>query len=135
MIAEDLTKQITELGEKHWEGRENYLIRYWVYLDRGLDTFNQFKYYIGFPLAAGAFIPFLADKLSWLIVLSILGLPVLIVVGRYRLHKVNKTTEYVNAISGSIFQFKPMQLSIEQVSLLKEIRDKLNENLIRLNKS
>ena len=125
MIAEDLTKQLEELGNAYWEGRENYFIRYWTYLDRGLEVFNKFKYYIGFPIAVAAIFPFMKDHMVWVIGLTIIGLPVLIIVGRYQLHKVAKTTEYVNAISGSIFQFKPMELTIEQVQILKDIRELL----------
>ena len=127
MITDELREQIDTLGQKYWEGRENLFIRYWTYLDRGLDMFNQFKYYIGFPLVAAAFIPFLEGKTPWLVALTIVGLPILILAGRYKLHKINKTTEYVNAISGSIFQYKPMELSIEQVNLLKEISNKLDK--------
>src|SRR3990167_1102149 len=99
MITDELREQIDTLGQKYWEGRENLFIRYWTYLDRGLDMFNQFKYYIGFPLVAAAFIPFLEGKTPWLVALTIVGLPILILAGRYKLHKINKTTEYVNAIS------------------------------------
>lgn len=125
MIAEELQQQIGELGQRYWEGRTNFLIRYWTYLDRGLDVFNKFKYYIGFPIATAAIFPFMKGHMFWLIGLVIIGLPILIAIGRYQLHKVAKTTEYVNAISGSIFQFKPMELSIEQVNLLKEILKQL----------
>ncbi len=135
MITDDLRKQLDELGQTHWEGKQNYFIRYWVYLDNGLEVFNKFKYYIGFPLAAGALLPFLEGKFAWLVGLTILGLPILIVVGRYKLQKVDKTMQYVQTISGNLFQFKPMELSLEQVDLLKDIRDKLNENLIHRNKS
>ena len=117
MIIEDLQKQIDSLGQKYWEGRENYFIRYWTYLDRGLEVFNKFKYYIGFPIAVAAIFPFMKDHMIWVIGLTIIGLPVLIIVGRYQLHKVAKTTEYVNAISGTIFQFKGFELGIEQVKL------------------
>ena len=61
MIAEDLGKQITELGLKYWEGNENKFLRYLNYLDRGLGWFNKFRYYIGFPLAAAAIFPLIKD--------------------------------------------------------------------------
>lgn len=127
MIVDDLQKQIDELGSLYWEGKQNFFIRYWTYLDRGLEMFNKFKYYIGFPLAAGALIPFLADKLGWLVSLTIVGLPILIIAGRYDMHKISKTRAYVSTIMGDIFQFKPIQLTIEQVNLLKEIRDELKK--------
>src|SRR3990167_2978013 len=125
MIAEDLQKQIDSLGQQYWEGRENYLLRYWTYLDRGLEVFNKFKYYIGFPIAVGAFFPFMKGHLIWLGGVMVIGLPILILIGRYQLHKVAKTTEYVNAISGTLFQFKGMELGIEQINILKEIKDLL----------
>ena len=128
MVFDDIQKQLEALGGLYWEGKENFLIRYWTYLDRGLDIFNKFKYYLGFPLAAVAIFPFMKDHMIWLVGLVIVGLPILILIGRYQLHKISKTTEYVNAISGSIFQFKPMELTIEQVKILKEIKELLDEN-------
>src|SRR3990167_8081502 len=106
MIAEELEQQISALGEKYWEGRENYFIRYWTYMERGLSVFNQFKYYIALPYATYYTFEFMKNTewcaLFWIPVMIIGGLPILIIVGRYQLHKINKTTEYVNTISGSI---------------------------------
>lgn len=126
-IAEQLQEQITELGHMYWEGKENFFIRYWIYLDRGLDVFNKFKYYLGLPLLAAGIFPFLKGHWVWLASITLGGLPFLIIAGRYQLQKINKTTQYVNSITGDIFQFKPMQLSIEQVNLLKEISTKLDK--------
>lgn len=130
MIADDLQKQIDSLGEKYWEGKENYFIRYWTYLQRGLEVFNQFKYYIALPYATYYTMEFMKNSsvgaLYWILGMIIGGLPILVIVGRYQLHKINKTTAYVNTIMGDIFQYKPMQLSIEQVQLLREIKESLS---------
>ena len=128
--ADELQQQITSLGEKYWEGRENFFIRYFTYMERGLGVFNQFKYYIALPYATYYTFEFMKDyagALFWIPLMILGGLPILVIIGRYQLQKMNKTTEYVNTISGSIFQYKPMQLSIEQVQLLTEIRDSLKK--------
>jgi hypothetical protein len=126
-VADELQEQITGLGEKYWEGKENFFIRYFTYMERGLGVFNQFKYYIALPFATYYTFEFMKayGSLFWIPLMIIGGLPILIIVGRYQLQKMNKTTDYVNTITGSIFQYKPMQMSIEQVKYLKEIRDEL----------
>ena len=127
MVAEDIQKIIGELGLNYWEGKENLLIRYWTYIKRGLGVFNEFKYYIALPYATYYTIPFMKGDLWWIPLMIVTGLPVLLIIGRYDLYKIAKTTEYVNAINGSIFQFKPMEMNIEQINLLKEIRDLLKK--------
>ncbi len=131
MIAEELQKQLSELGLKYWEGNENKFIRYWNYLDRGLDVFNKFKYYIGFPLAMAAIFPFMKGHYLVLALLVIAGLPILVLVGYYHLHKISRANQYVNSIKGDIFQFKPLELSIEQVNILKDIRENTGNGKIQ----
>lgn len=133
MIAEDLQKQIDELGQKYWEGKENVVIRYITYLRRGNALFNEFKNYLMFIFASYWTVKTAEYWLKlgipeyWLIIgfaiLVPIGLVIFLLLGRYDLHKMGKTTQYVNQITGDIFQFKPMELSIEQVNLLKDIRD------------
>ena len=139
MIAEQLQKQLDELGNVYWEGSENSFIRYITYLRRGNSLFNEFKNYIIFAFASYWTVKTSGIWLSWAVsdswlltgfsILIPIGLAIFLLVGRYDLHKMQKTTDYVQTISGSIFKYKPMELSIEQVNLLKEIRDSLkNDN-------
>ena len=139
MIAEDLQKQITELGELYWEGKENSFIRHVTYLRRGNALFNEFKNYIMFAFASYWTVKtsdiWLAWALSdsWLItgflILIPIGLVGFLLVGRYDLHKVAKTTDYVQTMSGSIFKYKPMELNIEQVNEIKGLRADINKLL------
>ena len=137
MIAEELRQQLDGLGEIYWEGRENYLIRYVTYLRRGNQLFNEFKNYIMFAFASYWTVKTSDIWLAWalsdsllvagFLILIPIGLGIFLLLGRYDLYKMNKTTDYVQTISGSIFKYKPMELSIEQVNLLKEIRDELKK--------
>ena len=137
MVSEDLQKQLTELGEKYWQGKENFIIRYITYLRRGNALFNEFKNYLMFIFASYWTIKtsdlWLGWALSetWLILgfatAVPIGLIIFLLMGRYDLHKMGKTTQYVNQMTGDIFQFKPLELSLEQVGLLKEIRDSITK--------
>jgi hypothetical protein len=79
--------------KKYWDGLPNKLIRYWFYLLRGLDAFNQFKYLIGAIIA-----------LCWMYNLKhpvyvitsfLICIPILIVIGYYYVHYVGKVIEWL----------------------------------------
>ena len=43
-------------AKNYWEGKENKIIRWWVYAQKGLQEFNEFKYFV---LALAAFVALL----------------------------------------------------------------------------
>lgn len=139
MVTDELTKQLDNLGQKYWEGKENFIIRYITYLRRGNGLFNEFKNYLMFIFASYWTVKTSDYWLGWalaeswlvigFIILIPIGLLIFLLVGRYDLHKVSKTTEYIQQISGSLFQFKPLELGIEQTNEIKELRKDINKFL------
>lgn len=108
---------------RYWEGTSNVLVRYWIYLSRGLDFINQAKY-----LIAGILGLYAVLKLTnpyWMIVMFFGSLPALVILGHWHLYKVSKTQEYVNTTKGSVLGYKNYNIAVRQIELLEKILAKL----------
>lgn len=79
---------------EYWNGWQNKLIRYFFYLNRGIDIFNQFKYV--FALIFGIYFTFKL-KNPWLLVgMTAISFPVLLILGYLQTHKVGKINDWLN---------------------------------------
>lgn len=116
-------KRIDEYVPQYWEGRKNILIRYYIYALKGLGQVNEFKY-----LAAGILATYYTLKFTnpiWMLWIFSISIPVLIIIGRWQLHKVSKVTEWVNTQFGSVNGYNGYNMQIEQIELLEKILEQL----------
>ena len=119
-------KRIEEYLPEYWEGRTNTVVRYWVYLNRGLDVANQLKYVVAGILALYVILKF--TNPIWMAVMFIISLPILTFIGRWHLYKAAKSQEYITTIKGSVTGYSNYNAQVEIVVLLKQILAKLNND-------
>lgn len=104
-------------------GAQNRAIRYYFYLNAGLNILNQFR-----NLFLGIFALYFALKLDHWWILAALFLPsllVLTIVGYFAVHKVNKVSEWLSIRFSSHYALSQYDLQKENNELLKEILKKL----------
>lgn len=102
----------------HWEGNKNLLIRYYFYINTGLNVFNNFKY-----LVAGIFGLYLMlhMKNPWLLlIMSGVSVPILFIIGYYSIHHINKVQDWLSVKFGTTY-------AIYNIELLESIRDELKK--------
>ena len=107
--------------EKYWNGTVNKLCRYWFYLMRGVDIFNQFKY-----LVAAIFALYWMLKMknpAILAMMFLICIPVLFVVGYYSVHYVGKVVDWLNVEFSSYWSRYQFELQERQVKATEDIRD------------
>ena len=116
-------RKIDEYVPIYWEGKENILIRLWVYAQRGLGIINEFKYLVAGIMAGYVILKF--TNPWWMLLIGFISLPFIIILGRWQLHKVSKVSEWVGTQYGSVLKYNSYNLQIETVELLKSIDKKL----------
>lgn len=108
---------------KYWEGRENFIVRYYVYAKNGLNAVNDLKY-----LVAGIVAFYVVLKLDnpwWMLGIGLVSIPLLIVVGRWQLYRANKIQEYINTTRGSVLGYNGYNMQIDTLETLKLILSEL----------
>jgi len=109
---------------KYLQGKENWFIRMYFYLNSGVGILNNFR-----NLFLGIFALYFTLKLTnpvWLVVMLIVCVPILILMGHYNVHKVNKISEWLSTKFSTHYGIKTFELTQKQVKLLEEISNKLN---------
>ena len=106
---------------EHWAGFSNKVIRYFFYLFKGLEVFNNFKYLIG-AILAGYYVLKL-DQPVVLLVIFLVCLPVLGIVGYYWVHRAGPVMDWLNISFGTYWSKKSMDWQERQVKAVEEIRD------------
>lgn len=104
-------------------GAENRLIRYYFYLNAGLNILNQFR-----NLFLGIFAAYFTLKLTnyYLIPLFFLvAVIALTITGYYVVHRVNKVSEWLNTRFSTHFGIKTFDIQQETLKTLQEINSKL----------
>lgn len=112
-----------EFDEQNFPGVENRLIRYYFYLNSGLNVLNQFR-----NLFLVIFAAYFALKLNnyWLLVaMFVPSLLALAVIGYYSVHRVNKITDWLSIRFGTTYGIKQFNLQQGIHDTLQEIRDKI----------
>lgn len=110
--------------EKYWNGAENKAIRYWFYIMRGLDIFNQFKY-----LVAAIFAIYWMLKLNnpIVLVLIFLGcLPVLFIIGWYSINRMGKVIDWLSVEFSSHWSRYSFELQERSVKAVESINNKIS---------
>lgn len=109
--------------KEYLQGKENFAIRMFFYLDNGVGILNQFR-----NLFLGIFALYFTLKLDnpfWLVVMFCVSIPILIIVGYYNVHKIAKVKEWLSTKFSTHYGIKQFELVEEQTKLLKQIKQKL----------
>lgn len=108
---------------QYLSGNHNRMIRYYYYLERGLEILNNFR-----NLFLGILGLYIALKLdAWWLMPVFFGVAVLVLtaIGYYNVHKITKIREFLNIRFGTHFGLKTFDYNKAQAELLAEIRDML----------
>lgn len=103
--------------------KENLFIQVYFYVNSGVLIVNDFR-----NIGLGIFALYFALKLAnplYLVLMSLVSLPILAVMGYYNVHKISKVRERLSVKHGTHYGIKQFELTQEQVKLLKEINKKL----------
>ena len=103
---------------EHWRGWKNRLIRYYYYINTGLNVFNNFKYLVA--AIFGIYWTLHLKNPYWLLIMGGLSIPILAGIGHYSVHHVNKVMNWLDVRFGSYY-------SLKQITLLEEIKDALTK--------
>ena len=112
-----------DYDEKFLRGIENRAIRYYYYLNNGLNIVNQFR-----NLLLGIFALYFTLKLeNWILmpIIFIVSAAGLTVVGYYCTFRMNRVMEYLTTRFSSHYGIKSFDLQQEILKNLQEINAKL----------
>ena len=103
---------------EHWLGTKNRIIRYYFYINTGLNVFNNFKYLVAAII--GLYWTLHLKNKAWLLVMGGISIPTLGIIGYYSIHHFNKVMDWLNVKFGTHY-------GIYQIELLQEIRDAIKD--------
>lgn len=118
-------QDITEHDQRYLPGMENRAIRYYYYLNSGLNVLNQFR-----NLFLGIIAIYLALKLDnyWLLIgMFVPSVVLLTVAGWYNVHRLSKVTEWLGIRFSTHFGKKQFDNIQRQTELLEEIKELLQK--------
>lgn len=107
----------------YWEGTQNRIIRLWVYLKRGLDQVNEFKY-----VAAAIISLYVILKITnplWMVIVALACIPPLILIGRWQIKKVGKIEEWIGTEHGTVLRYNNYNLQCKILKTLEKILKRL----------
>ncbi len=110
---------------RYMKGAENTGIRWYYYLNSGLNVVNQFR-----NLLLGIFGLYITLKLEnplWLGLMFIVSLPVLILSGWYSTHRIAKVNEWLGMRFSTFYAIKQFNYTQGSYELLKEIKELLEK--------
>ncbi len=119
--------EAAQFDDKYLPGIFNRAMRYWFYLNRGVDVLNTFR-----NLLLGIFAAYFALKLEnpwWLVAMFVPSTIALLVFGYMQTHYISKVTEWLGMRFGSHYGLRNYNLQEENVRLLTEIRDALKNRI------
>lgn len=117
MKIQDLQKD----DHVYLRGRENFFIRWYSYLNGGLNVLNQFRNLLLGIFALYAFMKL--DNILWLPVMLVPCLPILALLGWYQTHRMAKVLEWLGMRFSTHYGIKSFNYQEGQYELLVEIRD------------
>lgn len=115
-----------EYTQKYWEGPTNRFARYYIYLQRGFGLVNEAKNYafiIFGSVLTVEFVDFFGYKISswWIIVAGIIGIPILLLAGRWDLFKLSKAREFATVQHGSVTRYDSYNMTVRMIEQQDEI--------------
>ncbi len=136
----------TENLARYWDGPSNRFARYFTYWQRGMGWLNEgrlYFYLFGGGLLASEFIEIFGYKIpvELVLVVAVVGIPIIILVGRWDLFKLNKARQFITTQHGNITKFQGHNMQVIQTMLLKALAEKMGvdvkkiEEEIEINKS
>lgn len=105
-----------ENQKNYWDGNLNKCYRFWFYLNRGIDMFNQWKYI--FALFFGIYFTLHLKNPLWLLAMVCISLPILMFFGYWSVHKMGKVIEWLTIKYSTHY-------ANYQIELFEQIRDEL----------
>lgn len=130
--AEEIMQNAGQYDESFMHGMENRGIRYYYYLNTGLNILNQFR-----NLLLGIFGLYVILKLEnpvFLVLMFLLCLPVLTTIGYYNVHRMNKVLEWVGMRFSSHYAIRQFNYNQGQYDILCTIRNLMLDALDRSSK-
>lgn len=125
-----------EYIKQYWEGRSNSFARYFTYWQRGMGWLNEgrlYFYLVGGGIFTAKFITVFGYQIpiEWIMILAVVGIPLIILIGRWDLYKFNKAREFATVQHGSITKYDNFNMTVRMVEqndeIIKLLKD-LNDN-------
>ena len=115
---------------RYWEGPSNRFARYFTYWQRGMGWLNEgrlYFYLIGGGLFTATYIEIFGFKIpvEFVILGAIVGIPIIIFIGRWDLFRLNKAREFISVQHGNITRFQGHNMNVTQTALMAAIAEKL----------
>jgi hypothetical protein len=120
-------QQEKENHDKYWVGPYNKSIRYWFYISRGLDLFNNFRYV--FMLIFGIYFTLKLGNYAWLVVMFVIFVPILGGIGYLSVHHMGKVIDWLSVKFSTHYGKYQYELLEDQVGLLTDIKERLDKNI------
>lgn len=125
-LKNEIPADVLQPDDEHYlQGKENWMMRMYFYLQNGLSLLNDFH---------NIFLAMITLDLTFgiknIFVLTGIAIPALVIfvfLGYYNVHKFSKITEWLRLRFGSHFGIKSFNFTQGQYDLLVEIRDLLKE--------
>lgn len=111
---------------EHWRGWKNKAIRYYFYMSKGLDLFNNFRYV--FMAIAGLYIALKLKNALWLLAMFGISIPILMVAGYVSIHHIGKVVDWLGVRFGthySLYNFKLLEDIRDAVQRMAKKRDQI----------
>ena len=109
----------------HWKGWKNKAIRYYFYCNKGLDTFNNFRY-VGMMIF-GVYWTLKLKCAWWLLVMFGICIPMLTVIGYYSIHHINKVQDWLNVRFGTHYGLASFKLQEETRDAVQYLAQRCKE--------
>ena len=112
---------------KYWDGWKNKSIRYYFYIQRGLELLNEFRYLLMAIFAV--YYALKVDNILFIPLMFVLSIPILVIFGYINVHYMKKVTEYLNVEFSTHWGRYNFELIEKQIKLLEEIKDGINKTV------
>ncbi len=103
----------------YWDGFKNKFIRYYFYIQRGLDIFNQFRYVL--MAIAGLYWTLKLNNPIILVIMFIVAIPLLAWAGWASVHHIAKVMDFLNVEFSTHWAKFTIDLNIKTLACLENI--------------
>lgn len=122
-MLQTLKNKILDERPPSMDGFQHSAIRIFRYCTGGVDLINQFRNLA--IILFGIYVVLKIDNPWWLFCSFLISLPILTVLGWYRVHKMDKVLEWLNIKFTTHYGFAQYNLQVESLKTLKSINKKL----------
>lgn len=112
-------------SHQYWTGTKNKIIRYYFYINTGLNVFNNFKYLVAAIL--GLYWMLHLKNPAILLIMFAISIPALGVIGYYSIHHINKVMNWLDVRFGSHYTLKNIEL-LEEIK--NAVKSMANDNIV-----